>query len=174
MENVSSLIEKEEIITEIKGDKKLKTIEKEREYAIMIQQLKMENSNLKNALDNIADKSKKTIKILRSNGNSEMYNQFKNVVKNTVELECKHIQEDRWQELEESEEYKELETRCSEIYEILRDKLSKELYELLVEFDEKKTLLMCLTEEYYFKQGVVSGLTNLKFLEVYGNGIIAL
>jgi hypothetical protein len=98
----------------------------------------------------------------------KMNESLKNIIRNTIELEFTHVQEDKFQEVEDTEEYKEISKRSGEIYRILCDKLPKELKDLFMEYEGKETALMCLKEQYYYKQGVISGLTNLKFLEEYG------
>jgi hypothetical protein len=105
---------------------------------------------------------------------NKMYYSFKNVVRNTIDLEFHHVQEGEFKHFDKVEEYKKTAERCSEIYHILCDNLPEELHHLVEEFDCKKTDLMCDGIQYYFKKGVISGLTNLKYLEEFGEAIIIL
>jgi hypothetical protein len=82
---------------------------------------------------------------------NKMYESLKNITRNTIELEFNHIQEDKYQEVECTEEYKEIATRSSEIYKILCDKLPEELKNLFMEYEAKETALMCLQISYYYK-----------------------
>jgi hypothetical protein len=82
---------------------------------------------------------------------NKMYESLKNITRNTIELEFRNIQEDRFQEVEGTEEYKEISKRSDEIYKILYDKLPKELRHLFVEYEGKETALMCLQISYYYK-----------------------
>lgn len=135
------------------------------------EELAAEDIYLKSTMNDIHKELDK-VKVLRSNnGTSNMYNSFKNVARNTIELEFRHIQEDRFQEVEGTEEYKEIEARCSEIYDTLCSKLPEELHALVEEFQEKELQLMCLQIRHHYKQGVISGLTNLKYLEEFGESI---
>jgi hypothetical protein len=44
------------------------------------------------------------------------------------------------------------------------DKLPKELWEKVFEFDSKLNTIMAITQEFYFRQGINTGLTKLQFL----------
>lgn len=105
---------------------------------------------------------------------NKTYDSLKNITRNTIKLEFRHIQEYRFEEIEGLEEYKYVEKEKNEIFERLKKSLSKEEIFLVEEFESKRIQMSCLEQDYYFKQGVISGFTNLKFLEEFGEGIMDL
>lgn len=65
---------------------------------------------------------------------------------------------------EDMEVYNETQKRYSELWNELSDKLPKELWEKVFEFDSKLNTIMAITQEFYFRQGINTGLTKLQFL----------
>lgn len=98
---------------------------------------------------------------------SKNFDILKNVIKKTVELKYYGVMEENQTEVlkENKKEYEELEEKSIELYHTLMDNLPEELKDLVDEFDTLKNNMSILNQKFYFNQGVVAGLTDLKFLE---------
>lgn len=101
-------------------------------------------------------------------------NTLKSVVKNTVELAYYHVVKANTEEFcaEDAKEYEKYSNRCEEIYQILINNLPEKFKKLIDEFDDIKMAQTCINERFYFKQGVITGLTDLKYLEEVGQSIV--
>lgn len=96
----------------------------------------------------------------------KMYETIKSLARDTVELELDHIMQDEaYLKGLKTEEYKEVEQKINEFqknipYNDELEGLKNELTELEI--------------RYYFKCGVIAGLTSLKFLEEVGESIVTI
>lgn len=98
----------------------------------------------------------------------------RNIANKAVDLSFERAQEHSIETIEAKEEYKNIVSRCEEIYQILKDNLPEELKHLVDEFDSKKMEQTCIEIRHYFKQGVISGCTDLKCLGELENEIVTL
>jgi hypothetical protein len=98
-----------------------------------------------------------------------MSSHLKGITENTIELECRHIQEYKYKDVESTEEYIKLQKELNEVSDKVRNLVPKDIFSLVEKIEEKRLALNCLEQSYYFKQRVISGLTELKFLEKYMN-----
>lgn len=137
----------------------------------LIQKLIAENSLLRKTIEDANKEVSKVPKLIMGSGNSKMYEKLKSIARNTIDLEYDHVSEDYGVKIENKEECTKLNDRCNQIYKILKGNISEDMLDLVEEFEEKKSYLMCLQNREYYKQGVISGLTRLKFLGEYGHGI---
>lgn len=96
---------------------------------------------------------------------------LKNIVNKTIENEFFHVQEEGLKYMDDIKEYDQIEEKYDCLYHELKQNLPKEMHDILDEFNDKRTELLCLEIKHYFKQGVKAGLTNLKYLEEAGEGI---
>ncbi|AZV58945.1 hypothetical protein [Clostridium sp. AWRP] len=90
---------------------------------------------------------------------------LKTVIDGAIRNEFNYTQEGNLEGMKDINKYDQLSERCNEIQHILNEHLSKEFKGLLEEFDCKSTDLLCLEIRYYFRKGVIAGLTNLNFLK---------
>lgn len=94
-----------------------------------------------------------------------MDKKLKHIVNDIIESKFNHIQEYNFKDMQDLEEHKRLSHRCEEIYQILALHLPEEFHDLLDEFDCTRVDIGSLESRYYFKKGIVAGLTDLKYLE---------
>lgn len=99
---------------------------------------------------------------------------LKDIVDNTINLEFYHVETDSYDEVKRMDDYEGTLDRCIEIYKILCDNLPEDLQPLVDEYESKQLDLLSSHTKFFFKQGVISGLTNLKYLEEIGNAIVIL
>lgn len=104
----------------------------------------------------------------KSNQKKSAYQMFKSVINGVIQNEYNHLVENQ-EDIGDMESKEELASRCSEIQNILYNHLPEEFHELLDELDDKTGYMACLENRYYFKQGVMAGLTNLSFLNEIEN-----
>lgn len=90
---------------------------------------------------------------------------LKAVVDGVIKNEFNYIQSGELKDMKDINEFDQLGKKCSELQHILSDHLPTELQDLLDEFECKHTELFCLEIRYYFRKGVMAGLTNLDFLK---------
>lgn len=88
---------------------------------------------------------------------------LKNIIDGTIKNEFEHIEDAM--AIKSVVEWDQLTSERNEMYNTLRNQLPKECQNLLDEFDSKATEMICLEAEYYFRKGVIAGVTNLSFLK---------
>ena len=99
---------------------------------------------------------------------------IKNLINNTIELECWHIQDEDITQMDNYEEYRESLDRLIELEKTLQAKLPEECHKLIEELEDLEGEIGALRERYLFKRGVVAGLTNLKYLEEIEDSILCI
>lgn len=104
----------------------------------------------------------------KSNQKKSAYQIFKSFINGVIQNEYNHLAENQ-EDISYMESKEEFASRCSEIQNILYNHLPEEFHTLLDELDDKTGYIACLENRYYFKQGVMAGLTNLSFLNEIEN-----
>lgn len=137
-------------------------------------QYKYPSNDAKNIKDDVMETREKILNNLektinqKSNQKKSAYQIFKSVINGVIQNEYNHLVENQ-EDISYMESKEELASRCSEIQNILYNHIPEEFRELLDELDDKTGYMACLENRYYFKQGVMAGLTNLSFLNEIEN-----
>jgi hypothetical protein len=93
------------------------------------------------------------------------YEDTKKILKGIVESEFEHVQEFKEKDFSDNDlEQIELTRAAEDLFKRLNKDMSKEYQDLLDEFYSAVTIEWVNYCKYYFKEGVRSGVTNLKFL----------
>lgn len=102
-----------------------------------------------------------------------MYDLLKNIVNETISLQFSHVAEFETEELEATD-YKKYSEEADKIFNEIRSKVDKDTLRLISKLIDAKDYEMLSYGNYYFKKGVQAGLTDLKYLEKMGQGIVSL
>lgn len=96
---------------------------------------------------------------------------LEDIVNKTIDLQCDVVRSENARYRSDYEEYKNETALLIELQHKLYEVVPKEFHHLLNEYEEHENAMSALNERQMFKQGVIAGLTDLKFLESVGNNI---
>ena len=101
---------------------------------------------------------------------------IKTLVKNTLDNEFNHIQNENFEDMKEAskKEYENARLKSTQLYEQICTHLPEELHQLVSELMDEMTNITCIEERYYFNRGVVASLTNLDYLQEVGPAIMVM
>lgn len=92
------------------------------------------------------------------------YEEVKELVNNIIKNDYDHIQEGRQYEFEQSDtEYIEYQTTAEDLYNKIAEILGKDNEELIEAYYTNMVVIGNILSEFYFKEGVKAGATNLNF-----------
>ncbi|WP_373844423.1 hypothetical protein [Clostridium sp.] len=90
---------------------------------------------------------------------------LRNVVNNIISLKRAYISDFlEFKELNESPEFNGLDKKVDSILESLKPKVSPDVYKSVIDIVDCKDHQAILCMSFYFRKGVIEGLTNLNFL----------
>ncbi|BAH07666.1 hypothetical protein [Clostridium kluyveri] len=89
---------------------------------------------------------------------------LRNVINKVIELKKLNVSEVFGLDLDKSPEFKGLDKRVNNILESLKPKVSPDVYKSVIDIVEYKDRQAILYMNFYFKKGVIEGLTDLNFL----------
>ncbi|WP_102399513.1 hypothetical protein [Haloimpatiens massiliensis] len=92
----------------------------------------------------------------------------KKLINKTIELECNHVDDKGIESIIKNTDYEEWSQKYDVTRERLFDIVPKELHEqfdeVLNELETASNVMLSIEKGYMFKQGVIKGLTDLKYL----------
>lgn len=92
---------------------------------------------------------------------------IEHLIDNVIETQWQSIEEENFRDLskEDTKKYKDNTTKIIELEDKLKELLPQEGIKLLSELDDLIDCNTLIESHYMFKKGVISGLTNLKYLK---------
>lgn len=102
------------------------------------------------------------------------YEEVKELVNNIIKSDYDRIQEGRQYEFEKSDtEYIEYQTTAEDLYNKIAEILGKDNWELIDAYCTNMVVIGNILSEFYFKEGVKAGATNLEFIKnIDGKNIV--